>query len=149
MMEYNKDFEEFLKLLNKNSVRFVVVGGHAVAFHGYPRYTGDIDFFYKAESENAKGLVKVLEEFGFKSLDVRAADFCKEGQVVQLGQPPNRIDLVNRIDGVDFETVWKNKIAGKYGNQPCYYISLEDILTNKTKVNRPKDQADLDVLKKT
>ena len=148
IMEQNKDFEEFIELLNKNKVRFVIVGGHAVAFHGYPRYTGDIDFLFESDSANAKAIVKTLTAFGFKSLGISNQDLCKKGQVVQLGQPPNRIDLINVIDGVAFKKIWTNKVPGKYGSQPCFYIGFEELLANKANVRRPKDIADIEILKK-
>ncbi|MDO8526302.1 MAG: nucleotidyltransferase [Deltaproteobacteria bacterium] len=147
-MEANKDFKEFVALLNKNNVRFVIVGGYAVAFHGNPRYTQDIDFLYEPSPENAKKLFKALHDFGFGSLDIAEADFCKMGQVVQLGQPPNRIDLINKVEGVVFEQIWKNKISGTYADQPCFYIGRSELLANKKAMNRPKDQGDLDFLKK-
>ena len=146
-MEANKDFEEFIALLNKNKVRFVIVGGYAVAFHGNPRYTQDIDFLFDPSLENAKNLIQSMHDFGFASLGLQESDFCKMGRVVQLGQPPNRIDLINKVEGVLFEKIWKNKVPGTYGTQPCFYIGREELLTNKKAMNRPKDQGDLDFLK--
>jgi len=147
-MENNKDFEEFIELLNKNKVRFVVVGGYAVAFHGNPRYTQDIDFLFDPTRKNAKNLLKALREFGFKSLKLQEDDFCKIGQVIQLGQPPNRIDLINKVEGVLFKKIWKNKVTGTYGSKPCFYIGRNELLSNKKAMNRPKDQWDLDFLRK-
>ena len=88
----NNDFKQFIELLNKNSVKYLVVGGYALAFHGFPRYTKDIDFWVWVNEENAKILVKTLKEFGFSSLDLKKDDFLSPGYVVQLGHPPGRID---------------------------------------------------------
>ena len=101
----NRDFKEFAELLNAEGVEYLVVGGYALAAHGHPRYTGDIDFWLRPSSENIDRLLKVLRRFGFESLGLKAADFGPDS-VVQLGQPPRRIDLLTSIDGVEFDACW-------------------------------------------
>ncbi|MEM6432634.1 MAG: hypothetical protein AAF773_02075 [Cyanobacteria bacterium P01_D01_bin.115] len=102
----NQDFREFIQSLNDNQVRYLVIGGYAVALHGYPRYTKDIDIWIEMSADNAKRLLAALAQFGFASLDLQAADFMEPNQVIQLGYPPNRIDLLMMPDGVDFETAY-------------------------------------------
>src|SRR5271157_4389017 len=99
-MPLNKDLREFLGLLNSNGVEYLVVGAFAVAFHGFPRYTADLDLLVRPTAGNADRILRALSEFGFGSLGIRAADFCKPGMVVQLGVQPNRIDLLTAISGV-------------------------------------------------
>ena len=147
-MELNKDFEEFFALLNKHKVRYVVVGGYAVIFHGYPRFTGDVDVFYDAEGKNIEALLKALKEFGFNPPELNAAELAKKGQVVQLGQPPNRIDLLNNITDGEFSILWQKKVVGNYGKESVFYIHLEDLKKNKRGVARPKDQQDLEFFEK-
>lgn len=147
-MEPNKDFEEFFELLNKHKVRYVVVGGYAVIFHGYPRFTGDIDIFYDAEKKNIESLLNTLKEFGFNLPELNAEALSKKGQVVQLGQPPNRIDLLNSITSGEFSAVWQNRMPGTYGKEAVFYIQLEDLKKNKSGVGRPKDRQDLEFFEK-
>ncbi len=147
-MELNKDFEEFFELLNKHKVQYVVVGGYAVIFHGYPRFTGDIDIFYRAEKQNIKALLDALKEFGFNLPELSAEELIVKGQVVQLGQPPNRIDLLNSITDGEFSAIWQKRVAGTYGRKSVFYIHLEDLKKNKKGVGRPKDQQDLEFFEK-
>ena len=100
MANLQSDLNEFVTLLNSRKVEYLVVGGYAVAYHGHPRFTGDIDFLVRATPDNAQRLLDVLHEFGFVSLNLRLEDLTTEGRVVQLGRPPNRIDLLTRISGV-------------------------------------------------
>jgi len=107
-MELNKDFKEFLDLLNKHQVDYMVVGGFALAFHGAPRYTGDIDIWIRSSKENADLLLNALGAFGFALPELTAADFCEPDQIVQLGLPPVRIDLLTSISGV----TWSEAFPG-------------------------------------
>lgn len=100
-MKLQRDLREFIELLNCHGVEYVVVGGYAVAFHGYPRYTGDIDFFVRASESNAERIVRVLEDFGFSDAMKLSAALSKPGQVVQLGRPPHRIDVLTSASGID------------------------------------------------
>ncbi|PJA21049.1 MAG: hypothetical protein COX62_03505 [Deltaproteobacteria bacterium CG_4_10_14_0_2_um_filter_43_8] len=146
-MEHSKDFEEFFALLNKHNVHYLVVGGYAVVFHGYPRFTGDIDIYYQAEKKNIESLLSALKEFGFDFDELNVAELSQLGQVVQLGQAPNRIDLLNKVDGLNFEHAWKSKVESRYGTENIFYISFDDLLKNKKTVNREQDRADVEYLK--
>jgi hypothetical protein len=125
-MEVQKDFKEFLALLNAHEVDFMIVGGYALAFHGAPRYTGDIDVFVKPDRKNAQRIIKVLKEFGFSSLELSIDDFQNEDNVVQLGLPPVRIDIITSISGVSWEQADAAKEPGLYGNVPAEQITKAD-----------------------
>jgi hypothetical protein len=142
-MKSVQDFEAFIELLNKNEVKYLVVGGYAFAIHAYPRFTIDIDFLILTSKENVEKIILALKEFGFSKLDISSDDLMKAGKVIQLGNPPYRIDILTSIDGISFENAWKNKITGKYGNQTLYFISKEDLIINKKASGRKKDIDDL------
>ena len=141
-MKLSKDLREFIALLNSTHVKYLIVGGHAVAFHARPRFTADFDFFVECSPENADRLQQVIGAFGFSALGLKAADFLQEGVVVQLGRPPNRIDLLTSIDGVKFSEAWGRRAPGELDGIPVYFISKEDLLANKRAVGRPQDIAD-------
>jgi len=145
-MKLVNDFEEFIELLNKNKVKYLVVGGYAFAIHAYPRFTNDIDFFIHLTKSNANKIVSVLKEFGFDSASFSSDDLLIKDRVIQLGEPPYRIDILTSIDGVNFEGAWNNRIKGKYGNQVLYFISKEDLIKNKKASARKKDLDDLNEL---
>jgi hypothetical protein len=145
-METSKDFEEFFELLNSRKVHYVVVGGYAFAVHAKPKYTGDIDVFVDSSTANAQNLLKVLEEFGFGELGISLEDLTKADQVIQLGNPPLRIDILTSISGVSFQEAWKNKITGKYGEQAVNFIGKADLIRNKKASGRKKDMLDLEDL---
>ena len=138
-----KDFEELFTLLATHGVKAVIVGAHAVAFHAKPRYTKDLDVLVEAEAGNATRLVRALEEFGFSGLGITPADFAHPGMILQLGHPPNRIDLMTAIDGVTFDEVWAGRIRGAYGNIPVDFIGRAELIRNKRASARPQDLADL------
>jgi len=142
----NNDFKQFIELLNKNSVKYLVVGGYALAFHGFPRYTKDIDFWVWVNEENAKNLVKTLKEFGFSSLDLKKDDFLSPGYVVQLGQPPGRIDLLTSVTGLDFEECYESRVHIEIQGSEIDFIDLENFKKNKKAVGRHQDLADLENL---
>jgi predicted nucleotidyltransferase len=139
-----KDFKELLILLEKNSIRYLVVGGYAVGFHGYPRYTGDLDIWFSADDENVSKLLKVLSEFGFSAVGLTKLDLMKDGNVIQLGYPPLRIDLLNNIDGVTFENCYKNSVLFDEDNIKIRVISQDDLIINKKASGRHKDLDDLE-----
>ena len=145
-MEVQKDFKEFLALLNVHEEDFMIVDGYALAYHGAPRYTGDIDVFVKPDRKNAQRIIKVLEEFGFSSLDLSIDDFQNEDNVVQLGLPPVRIDIITSISGVSWEQADDTKEPGLYGNVPVNYIGKKQYLANKKAIGRAKDIADIEAL---
>jgi hypothetical protein len=145
-MVINKDFKEFIQSLNKNNVRYLVVGGYAVAFHGHPRYTKDLDLWIWVNKENANNLIQSLKDFGFDSPDLKPEDFLTPGYVVQLGYPPNRIDLLTEVKGVNFETCYESKVQFKIENTIIYFIDIESLKKNKKAVGRHQDLADLENL---
>jgi len=142
----NKDFKEFIELLNKNNVKYLVVGGYALAFHGYPRYTKDIDFWVWVDEINAENILKTLKDFGFSSLELKQEDFLKVGYVVQLGLPPARIDLLTSITGLDFEESYRSKLQIAIQDVVIDYLDLESFKKNKKAVGRFQDLADLENL---
>ena len=142
----SKDFKEFIELLNKNNVQYLVVGGYAVALHGYVRTTKDLDFWISSTFENAEKIVIVLREFGFNSLDIKVEDFIRKGSVIQLGYPPYRIDILNEIDGVDFEDCFNKKLVIKIDGIDVNLIDLESLKKNKGSTGRLQDRADLEEL---
>jgi len=145
-MKVEKDYEELLKLLNKNKVKYCIVGAYAVAFHAKPRYTKDMDIFIEPSEENGKRILKALNEFGFKELDLKEEDFTQKGIVIQLGYEPLRVDIVTSIEGCTFEEVWENKVEGHYGNEKVYFIGLNELIKNKKKSKRKQDKVDLEIL---
>ncbi len=147
-MKVSKDFREFLELLNSHEVRFLIVGGYAVAFHSRPRYTDDIDIFIEAEPGNAGRIIKALDSFGFPLSNIAIEDLSGAGKIIQLGMPPQRIDIITSINGVSFSRAWNNRVSGKFGDVPVFYISFEDLLANKKASAREKDLADIQWIKK-
>jgi len=147
-MKIEKDFKEFIALLNKNSVRYLIVGGYAFSFYAEPRFTKDIDFFLDHSEKNAERLFKALAAFGFKDLGLSKRDFIKPGDVVQLGVPPVRIDLMTSLTGLNFVAAWKNRVTGRYGGIPALFISKADLIRNKRALGRIRDFADIEKLKK-
>jgi hypothetical protein len=145
-MKLVNDFEEFIELLNKNEVKYLVVGGYAFAIHAYPRFTNDIDFFIHTSKLNANKIVSVLKEFRFDTSSFSSDNLLIKDRVIQLGEPPYRIDILTSIDGVNFEDAWNNRIKGNYGNQVLYFISKVDLIKNKKASARKKDLDDLNEL---
>ena len=141
-----KDYEEFLRLLNKNSVRYCIIGSHALAFHARPRYTKDIDILVEASLDNAERILSALDEFGFGSLNLRIEDFSSKGNIIQLGYEPVRIDIITSIEGLDFSDIWQNRVQGSYGNQTVNIINRLDLIKSKKISNRIQDKADLELL---
>lgn len=140
---FHRDFKEFIELLSKHNVEYLLVGGYALGIHGYPRYTGDMDIWVKPTAENAHKVLTVLEEFGFGVLDLGEADFVKPGNVIQLGYPPLRIDLLTQPDGVEFTDSYSKRMDLEYDSLVIHVIGLEDFKANKAASARPKDIEDL------
>lgn len=145
-MEIQPDFKELLALFNAHKVEYIIVGGYALAFHGAPRTTGDIDILVKPDSQNAKRIIAALNEFGFQSLGLTPKDFENPQKVVQLGVPPVRIDIIASLTGVSWEEAWSGKINGLYGDIPVHYLGRLQFLSNKKAIGRKKDLADLESL---
>jgi hypothetical protein len=141
----NQDFKEFAELLNAHGVEYLVVGGYALAAHGHPRYTGDIDFWVRFTPDNIPRVLAALKDFGFSSLGLAVDDFT-EDTVLQLGHPPRRIDILTAIDGVDFESCYARRESTVLGGVPLTVIGRDDFMANKKASGRPKDQIDLDAL---
>lgn len=146
-MNLEKDFSDFVELLNKHEVDYMVVGGYALAFHGEPRTTGDMDIWIDCTSANADKMVKVVNDFGMSSLGLSGADFAEPGIITQIGFPPLRIDILNEIDGVSFAQAIKNKQYFKEGKMEIPFIGREDFIKNKEAVGRKKDIEDVKRLK--
>jgi hypothetical protein len=142
----NKDFREFIESLNSNKVKYLILGGYAIAFHGHPRYTNDLDVWLEMSEENALKTMKALEDFGFGNMELSKEDFLHEGMVVQLGYPPNRIDLINSPDGVDFAECYASKIEIEIKGLKISVIDLENLRKNKKASGRLQDLADLEKL---
>lgn len=142
-MKLDRNLREFIELLNSQKVDYIVVGGHAVAFHGHPRFTGDIDLLLRPAHENAQRVIAAVKEFGFAEVSLSAEDFMRPDTVVQLGYPPNRIDLLTSISGVAFEEAWDTRVAGELDGLPVFFLGLNALLKNKQASGRDKDVADI------
>jgi predicted nucleotidyltransferase len=142
----NQDFKEFIQSLNDNGVRYLVIGGYAVAFHGHPRYTKDMDVWIGMDAVNAANIVKALEQFGFASLGLQASDFTAPDQIIQLGYPPNRIDMITTTPGVDFEACYAARVQTEIDGVQVNFIDLESLKRNKKAVGRHQDLADIESL---
>jgi len=145
-MPLPKDWREFIELLNSRGVEYLIVGAFALAFHGVPRFTGDIDILVRRSAENSARIEEVLRAFSFASLGLSAADFLNPDQVIQLGHPPNRIDLLTSITGVAFEEAWADRVAGELHGIPVRFIGREMLIRNKRATGRAQDKADLEAL---
>ena len=145
-MEVQPDFKELLKLLNAHEAEFIIVGAYALAFHGVPRFTGDMDILVKPDSKNAEKILAALEEFGFGSLDLTLSDFQDPDKVVQLGVAPVRVDFVTSLTGLSWQEVFSGKVQGSYGDVPVYYLGRKELISNKKALGRKKDLADIEAL---
>lgn len=145
-MEIQEDFRDLLELFNAHKVEYLVVGAYALAYHGAPRYTGDIDIYVKPDAVNAQRIIAALHEFGFGSVGLTAADFQSPDNVIQLGVPPVRVDIITSITGVSWEEAFSGRVEGKYGDTPVHYIGREQFILNKRALGRKKDLADLEAL---
>lgn len=148
-MTLAKDFEEFVGLLNKHQVNYMVVGGYALALHGKPRHTGDLDIWINISDENAERMLQVLRDFGMGALGFKKADFLKPGYITQIGYPPLRIDILNNIDGVEFSEAVQNRQKIKLDDDlEISFIGLQDFIRNKEAAGRSQDLSDIKEIKK-
>ena len=145
-MEAQPDFRELLALFNAHRVEHMIVGAYALAFHGAPRFTGDLDLFVKPDPDNARRILAALAEFGFASAGLTTEDFTRPDHVIQLGVPPVRIDLITSLTGVSWEEAVAGRTAGSYGDIPVHYIGREQFIANKRATGRKRDLADLEAL---
>ena len=142
----NLDFKEFIQSLNDNAVRYLVVGGYAVALHGYSRYTKAMDVWVEMTTENASRVIKALNQLGFGSLDLKAADFMIPDQIIQLGYPPRRIDILTTLPGVEFSDCYASCVTTDMDGVAVNFIDLENLKKNKKATGRHQDFADLEAL---
>ena len=145
-MVLSPDFREFIQSLNDNGVRYLVVGGYAVAFYGYPRYTKDLDVWIEMSEENARRMVKALDQFGFGSLGLTVEDFLTPDQIIQLGYPPNRIDILTTLPGVEFSDCYPFRTVVDVEGLPVKFIDLDNLKRTKRASGRFQDLADLENL---
>lgn len=145
-MEVQPDFSDLLALFNAHKVNYIIVGGYALAYHGVPRYTGDIDIFIKPTSENAKRILLALDEFGFKSAKLTIDDFINPDNVVQLGVAPVRIDILTSLTDLPWEEAFSGRAEGKYGDIIVHYLGRKEFIKNKRATGRKRDLADLEDL---
>jgi hypothetical protein len=146
-MNTQQDFKELLQLLEKHKVEYMIIGGYAVAFYGYPRFTKDIDIFFEISQDNIAKLIKALIEFGFPEKDLKNDLFATKGNVITFGVAPVRVDLLNEISGVEFSEAKKHRARGKYSELEVYFIGKDDLIRNKLSTDRLHDKADAEELK--
>jgi len=147
-MTLAKDFEDFIHLLNKHTVAYMIVGGYALAFHGKPRHTGDLDIWIKVSPDNAEKMMRVIDDFGLQSLGFTDEDFLEPTLVSQIGYPPLRIDILNSIDGVLFEDAYTNMRIIDVDGLSINYIGLNEFIQNKQATGRDRDLSDIKQLRK-
>jgi hypothetical protein len=145
-MHLDREFSEFIASLQAHDVRFLVVGGYAVALHGHPRYTADLDLWLLVDPQNASRVLAALHDFGFGSLGLTVDDFLHPHRVVQLGYPPLRIDLLTSLDGVDFPDCYARRVEVDLDGLTVPFLALDDLRRNKRASGRPQDRADLAAL---
>ena len=148
MDKLNQDFLDFIGLLEEEKVEYLVIGGYAVGLHGFPRYTGDIDFFVAISEENAGRIMRVFEKFGFGHIGITGADFLKMDYVVEIGREPRKIQILTGIDGVQFEECASRKVEMVLGGVAVRFIGKDDLIRNKAASGRPKDRIDVEELGK-
>ncbi len=143
MAKLQTDLKEFIALLNSRAVDYIVVGAHAVAFHGHPRFTGDIDFLVRPTAENAARVLDAIHAFGFGSLPLSLEDFTTPERIVQLGRPPNRIDILTSISGVEFDDAWIGRVPATLDDEPVSFLGFDALIRNKKASGRDKDRSDV------
>ena len=144
----NQDFKEFIALLNQHNVQYIVIGGYALAFHGHPRYTKDIDIWIDAKEDNAKRVLDVLRDFGFGSVNLDIQDFILEENIIQLGYPPNRIDILTSAKGVVFGECISSSHLILIGDVEVRFLDIQNLIMNKQQTGRLQDLADVEALEK-
>lgn len=147
-MKIHPDFSDFIIALNKHNVEYVLVGAFALAYLGFPRYTGDLDIWIRPTQENASALVHAINSFGLKSLSLTEKDILS-GNVIQLGYPPVRIDLLTTLDGLTPDEIWDNRQEAIFEKSKIHYLGKTAFLKNKRAIGRHKDIADLETLGET
>jgi predicted nucleotidyltransferase len=148
MEKLDRNFADFLKLLNAHGVEYLVIGGYAVGYHGFVRATGDLDVFVGISEKNAEGIVAVFRDFGFDALELKKELFLETGKIVRIGLPPLRIEVMNSISGVAFADVYGKRIEEHIEGVRVPFIDLDSLLKNKAASGRLKDLADIEALTK-
>ena len=144
----NQDLKEFIALLNHHNVQYIVIGGYALAFHGHPRYTKDIDIWIDAKEDNAKRVLDALRDFGFGSVNLDIQDFISEENIIQLGYPPNRIDILTSAKGVVFGDCISSSHLIMIGDLEVRFLDIQNLILNKQQTGRLQDLADVEALEK-
>ncbi len=147
-MELNRDFRDLFAALNAARAEYLLVGGYAVALHAAPRFTKDIDVWVGTSETNAPRVFEALQRFGAPLADISVADFATPGLVFQMGVPPNRIDILMSVEGLDFGECWSRRVGVPYGDVPIHVVGREDLIRNKRAVARPQDIADAEALER-
>lgn len=142
----NQDFVDLLRAFIAHDVRFLVVGAYALAVHGRPRATGDLDVWVEPSAENAARVMRALADFGAPLADVRADDFSRPGIVFQMGLPPRRIDVLTELTGLTFAEAWPSRLRAPFGPIELDYLGRDDFIRNKRHIGRPKDLGDVEAL---
>lgn len=145
-MKVQQDFKELLESLNARKVDYLIIGAYALAFHGAPRYTGDMDILVKPDGDNAQKILKALDDFGFGDLDLSSDDLTLPGREIQLGVSPVRIDIMTSLIGLTWDQVATNRVSGDYGDVPVYFIGKDDFIANKKAMGGHRDLADIEAL---
>ena len=148
MIRLPPDFREFIQLCNDHGVEYVIVGGYAVAVHGYVRYTGDMDFFIALNADNAERMVEVFNRFGLTQPEINAALFMDPGKILRIGSEPMRLEVLNKISGVSFEECYRNRKTVRVDGVPVNFVGYAELLKNKRSAGREKDLADAFELQK-
>ena len=148
MLPVGKDVRDLLELLERHGVRYLIVGGYAVAVHGVPRYTKDLDIWVECSPENARRLMDVITAFGFASLGLTAADFQTPDLVIQLGYEPNRVDLLTGLTGVTFEEAYPKRVTASFAGLALPIIDRRSLAANKRAFGRAQDLVDAEELEK-
>jgi hypothetical protein len=145
-MNLTENLKNILRAFNAHSVQYLIVGAHALGVHAEPRATKDLDLFIRSDAQNADAVFKALAEFGAPLTGLTSADFA-DGTTFQIGQPPERIDILQAIDGVAFDEAWSNRVEGEIDRIPASIISREDMIRNKIASGRLQDLADVEILR--
>ena len=146
MIPIPRDFRDFIALLNAGRVRYLIIGGYAVAYHGYPRTTGDLDVFVELSQANARALLEVFTKFGFSADRLSPEFFMDRGQVVRLGREPMKLEILNDISGVSFSECYRRRVRARMEGLAINFIDLPELIANKRASGRAKDLADLENL---
>jgi hypothetical protein len=146
-MALSKDLKEFVECLNSNKVEYLIVGALAVSWHGFARFSSDLDFFIRPAGDNAQRVLNALRDFGFAGLGVTLEDLTAPDRVIQIGREPNRVDLLTSISGVEFEEAWDSRVSGVLDRIPVNFIGFDALLKNKGASGRAKDRIDVEALR--